>query len=83
MRAETPVPQPRERYPKPSFDVRLAGRFTDLIEEGIDVAVLRRARGRQPLNLAPTRPASAVRLRLADVSDQARRPATFRRPSDA
>ena len=42
-----PVPQFRERYLKPSFELRLAGCSTDLIEEGIDKAVLRRARGRQ------------------------------------
>ena len=33
------MPQLRERYPKLSVDLRLGDRITDLIEEGIDVAV--------------------------------------------
>lgn len=33
------LPRFRKRYPKLSVDLRLGNRFTDLIEEGIDVAV--------------------------------------------
>lgn len=33
------LPRFRERYPKLSIDLRMSDRFTDLIEEGIDVAI--------------------------------------------
>jgi DNA-binding transcriptional LysR family regulator len=33
------LPRFRERYPKVSIDLRMCDRFTDLIEEGIDVAI--------------------------------------------